>query len=1625
MTGVEPDDGIAIVGMACRFPGAADVRRFWANLRAGVDTISRFPSDGTPDYVPARGVLPGGEGFDWPFFGYSPGEAARIDPQQRVFLECASVAVDDAGLDPARFDGLVGVFAGCDAAPSTDARAGDDATARVIGADKDFLATRVAYKLGLRGPALTVQTACSTSLVAVHLAAQSLLDHECDAALAGGVSLVLPQAVGYSYREGDILSRDGRCRPFDALASGTVPSAGVGVVVLRRLADALAAGDHVVAVIKGSAVNNDGGGKIGYTAPSVPGQVAAIRMAHARADVTPAQVSYVEAHGTGTPVGDPIEVAALAEVFRGVPGPCRLGAVKSTIGHTGAAAGVAGLIKTALMLAHRELVPTAHFTRPDPELGLAGTPFEIAVRHEPWSGPLCAGVSSFGIGGTNAHVVLGAAPPVASPGRGAGAGVLLVSAASPAALAALRGDLAGAVSDVVAAERTLAARRRFRYRAAHVVADPASAAEALRAPVPAVEAPERPRVAFLFPGQGALRRGIGRTAYERLPEFRRVFEESTVDLTPLLSAEVDPEWLRDTEVQQVALFVLGYGLAAQLRAWGVTPVAMLGNSVGEYVAATVAGLWTFSDALALVAARGRAMRDAPAGRMLAVFGAEVPVGPGLVVAVRSPGQVVVSGEVQAVAELEEDLRRRDVACRVLDTAGAFHSPLMEGAAARLRSALAATPTSRPRLPFVSNVTGGLADPDEVRSPEYWVRHLCAPVRLDLGVSALAGGAVSVELGPGTSMTRMVPGAIPVLGREPDDVLHALGRLWEQGVDVTWADTGARKVPLPPHPLTPAPMAAPVDLPGGLRWPEPVPSLATRPDLRARLGTYCLGLLGRFLLDHSSADGALPRLASFVRRSLTDEGWLTDDGFAADVEERISLALAEHDHLGEVAGLRDLVRHCVESYPDVFAGRRDPVSVLFPDGDDGFVSAHYAANDVAVSDAEPCLAALATAIRSGRVRRVLEVGAGRGDFADRLLTDSPHPMSYHVTDVSPLRVRQAMTRLQPLAGRHDLRFSTLDITSPPNGLGTYDVIVAHNVVHVAPNIHRALRDLTGLLTPTGWLALIEVTRPDRWSHLVWGLAPGWWTFADDRTDSPHLDQPTWLTTLATAGLNATAATAPGHPDHTVLLATRADLPTTHHRPPPPPPTEIVGPPWENESRGPLGEDPCEAIPSAGTESPTTRHPSPAAAAVPSATTTAPSMDGSAATSSASVASPVRASAAFPGTSAGKVASAAAASSADLGRSASAHPSAIDRPVSASVASSTRPSAAFSSVSAVAGVSVAAASSADPGLSASSGPPVTDRPVSSVNSSVNSATAGIVVPLWENKNRGPLGEDPCEASLSAADLSAELAAIWGEVLGVGQVRDADDFYRLGGESLMLVHLLGRVRERLGVRVSLTAFSARATFGRLVELAHSGKAEPVPLNDVTDGVPLYLAAPGAGSSAPYRALAALLDRPVLGLDPPGPLGTVEEIAAHHVDLVRRHRPEGPYLVGGWSIGVTVAHEMARLLPATTLIGIDGHVPDTSGKPLGALPDIITSATRHYAERGRPEVYYANIRAMLRYTPGPAPTRAALFPTTGTPPIDVAPMYTHVDIHPTPGDHWTALEPPHVTHLAAAVRRALNGAP
>jgi acyl transferase domain-containing protein/thioesterase domain-containing protein/SAM-dependent methyltransferase len=853
---MDDDEKIAIIGLSCRFPGARNAAEYWANLRAGRESVSRFTRAALaaagvpraqyadPAYVPARAVVAGADRFDAELFGYSPAEAGRIDPQHRVFLESAASALDDAALDPARFSGPVGVFAGCDAPAPPDPDAYPDTTALQLGYDKDHLAPRVAYKLGLRGPSLTVQATCATTLAAVHLACQSLLGYECDAALAGGVAIWLPEAVGYLYQDGHILSPDGRCRPFDAAASGTVPGNGVGTLVLKRLTDALREGDRILAVIRGSAVNNDGGERVGYTAPTIAGQREVILSALARADVDAADLGYVEGHGTGTRLGDPVEVAALTAAFRehtDALGSCLLGSVKGNIGHTSSAAGAAGLIKAAFMLAHRELVPSINFERPNPELDLDSSPFRICTAPGPWpgEGARLAGVSAFGLGGNNAHVVLESAPERRRPVPRPGPRALLISAASPEALATSRAELAQALASdpsqpLDEAAWTLATgRRRYPYRTTVVASDPSTAAAALRLPPAPVAPPVRsaPEVAFLFPGQGTLREGAGAAAYAELPAFREAFDHvgelalagGGPDLSPVLDRATAPEWFRDTVHQQLGLFALGYALARHLIAVGVRPAAMLGHSIGEYTAATIAEVWQLGDAVRLVRARAAAMGEAEPGLMLAVAaGALGPQpAPGVHVAVDGPARTVLAGAPAAIEELRDRLAERGIAAQVLHTAHAFHTPAMARAAQAVREAVAGTAWRKAEIPFVANLTGTWADPSQGADADYWAEQLSRPVLLSAGVGTLLAGRsrLLLELGPGHSMAAAVrahPGwseersVVGLLGRdrarEPESIVRAHAACWERGVpldDAVWAPPRQPKPlrrSLPPHPL---------------------------------------------------------------------------------------------------------------------------------------------------------------------------------------------------------------------------------------------------------------------------------------------------------------------------------------------------------------------------------------------------------------------------------------------------------------------------------------------------------------------------------------------------------------------------------------------------------------------------------------------------------------------------------------------------------------------------------------------------------------------------------------------------------------------------------------------------------
>lgn len=846
------DHRVAVIGMAARFPGAHSVDQFWQLLRAGREDVS--------------GQLNDVDHFDASLFGLTPHQARCLDPQQRVWLECVYHAMEDAGVPigsaEARVAAMnVGVYAGGrdssylwhlvggDRNAVEAVLAGSTAEARdlVAGNDRDSLATRTSYLLGFTGPSLNVQTACSTSLVAVAEACQSLVDGRCDVAVAGGVALTFPRRRGHEYEVGGIHSRDGHCRPFDAAASGTVFSDGVGAVVLKRLDQAVTEGDRIDAVIRGWAVSNDGSEKASFTAPSIEGQRRTIESAHAHAGVRPDEISFVEAHGTGTPVGDPIEVAALTRAFRNGTdrdGFCGLGSVKSNIGHADAAAGIAGLIKTVLSLRHRELPPTVHFTTPNPELDIVTSPFFVVDRLRPWTTaghPLIAGVSSLGVGGTNCHVIVEEPPSVE---HGALASVPVpswlvpISAASASALEALESDMRCFVSAdsgpplwpiAAAAQRH---RAHHEHRAVVRCATPAQLAAGLTGG-PAVDAgvvkasrgvlqrwqgkapaSVAPRVGFLFTGQGAQYAGMGRSLFDTSPVFRQAMERCARALRPHLTRSIldvmfeqGGEALQRTEYAQPALFALEYSLVELLRAWGITPEFVIGHSVGEYVAAAVAGVFTVDDGLALVAARGRMMQQLPGGGgMRAVAASYDAVAPLLarhatelsVAAVNAPGQTVVAGDTAALEQLAAELHSCGIPSRPLSVSHAFHSAQMLPALASLEQAAGRVPMQPPSICLVSNLTGRPVG-REITDPTYWSAHTRQPVQFAAGISSLvqSGCDTLVEIGPDGVLSPLVMGSdsarqletITTLDRGTHDwhaLMETVARLYVRGATIDWA-----------------------------------------------------------------------------------------------------------------------------------------------------------------------------------------------------------------------------------------------------------------------------------------------------------------------------------------------------------------------------------------------------------------------------------------------------------------------------------------------------------------------------------------------------------------------------------------------------------------------------------------------------------------------------------------------------------------------------------------------------------------------------------------------------------------------------------------------------------------------
>jgi amino acid adenylation domain-containing protein len=865
---------IAVIGLTGRFPGADEVDQFWRNLCNGIEGISFFtdqeleaagisPAEARdPSYVRANGTLRDVELFDASFFGFYPREAEILDPQQRIFLECAWSALENAGYDPATYSGLIGVYAGTGFNTYLHTNLLANRTIREsiqpyqlsINNDKDYLPTRVCYKLNLRGPGVNVQTACSTSLVAIHLACQSLLNYQCDMALAGGVSLYLRK--GYRHQEGGILSPDGHCRAFDASAQGTVPGSGVGIVVLKRLTDALADGDCIYAVIKGSAINNDGALKVGFTAPGVEGQAEVIAMAQAMAGVSPETISYVEAHGTGTILGDPIEIAALTQAFSlGTQEKnfCAIGSAKTSVGHLDAAAGVTGFIKTVLALKHGLLPPTLHFERPNPKIDFANSPFYVNASLTKWEssgGPRRAGVSSFGIGGTNAHVILEEAPVREESSDSRPAQLLLLSAKTPSALETATRNLAQhlrqhpELSLADAAFTLQTGRQPFAHRRMLICREMSAALEALegRAPerVLTSQASQHARsVVMMFTGQGAQYVNMARELYATEPTFRDQVDLCSDLLAPHLGLDLRTvlfpeagqeaemtEHLNQTWLTQPALFVIEYALARLWMQWGVKPAAMIGHSIGEYVAACLAEVFSLEDALVLVATRGRLMQSLPAGSMLSLPVPEREVRPFLngklsVAAINAPSLCVVSGPTEAVEELERQLADRGIEGRRLHTSHAFHSAMMEPILEPFARQISRLALHVPRLPFISNLSGTWITTEEATSPNYWARHLRYGVRFADGIGELLSDTsrIFLEIGPGTTLSSLVR-QHPAYTREhlvlsslrhPHDqqsdiafLLQSLGRLWLSGFKPDWqgfyAHERRHRIPLPTYPF---------------------------------------------------------------------------------------------------------------------------------------------------------------------------------------------------------------------------------------------------------------------------------------------------------------------------------------------------------------------------------------------------------------------------------------------------------------------------------------------------------------------------------------------------------------------------------------------------------------------------------------------------------------------------------------------------------------------------------------------------------------------------------------------------------------------------------------------------------
>jgi acyl transferase domain-containing protein/acyl carrier protein len=885
---------IAIVGLSCRLPGAQNLDEFWRNLAAGIESITRLSDQeilesgvpasylSNPSYVKAAPILEKPGHFDAAFFGFSPMEAKTMDPQHRILLELAHEALEHAGYDPDRYQGRIAVFTG--AALNTyftnnrlNSRLAEEYIPTLIGNDKDFLSTRISYKLNLKGPSITVQTACSTSMVAVHLARQSLLSGETDMALAGAISVRVPHRAGYFYDGAGVVSPDGHVRAFDASANGTVFGSGGGILVLKRLADALADGDTIHAVIKGSAVNNDGSEKAGYTAPSVNSQADVVVEALANAGIEAESISYIEAHGSGTPIGDPIEIRALTKAFRNFTprsGYCAIGSVKTNVGHLDAAAAVTGIIKTVLALKHRQLPPSLHFKEPNPEIDFPTTPFYVNTELREWTsdGPRRAGVMSTGMGGTNAHVVLEEAPKLDASTHGGLPHLLILSAQTATALDQATNRLreflsthnSVNMSDVAYTLRI--GREAFPHRRCLVCVDREDAITALNQKdskrVLSNRTDElRRTVIFLLPGVGDHYVGMAYDLYETWTVFKQEVDRCAQILEPYLGIDIrdiiypksrswkkshskgidlkkmlsrqtdepddhDARTLNTTLFAQPALFTIEYAMTRLWQSMGITPDAIVGHSMGEYVAACAAGVLSLDDALHLIATRAKLVNELPRGAMLAVTLSENELLPFLpedlsISLINGPRLCVVAGPVPAVAELERMLTARSVICRQVQNTHAFHSRMLDPIVKAFQEEVSKVRLNEPTIPYISNVTGTWIAGREATDPAYWAMHVNHTARFSDALHHMwqLENPILLEAGPGRTLGVLAMqhpdrrnAARPVASirhhyeheSDVEFLWHSVGTLWLSGAEIKWEHlyTGdrPRRVPLPTYPF---------------------------------------------------------------------------------------------------------------------------------------------------------------------------------------------------------------------------------------------------------------------------------------------------------------------------------------------------------------------------------------------------------------------------------------------------------------------------------------------------------------------------------------------------------------------------------------------------------------------------------------------------------------------------------------------------------------------------------------------------------------------------------------------------------------------------------------------------------